>query len=106
VDSTDYSVLKRYILLRIITEFPGQGDVQTPNPSVTPTQTPIPTISGNALRDYAEARGIKIGTCVNYPFLQQFRSNLQQHFCKENFQWLYVENEMKFDALQPRQNVF
>jgi len=55
VDSTDYSVLKRYIL-RIITEFPGQGDVQTPNPSVTPTQTPIPTISGNALRDYAEAR--------------------------------------------------
>ncbi|ABN53181.1 MAG TPA: endo-1,4-beta-xylanase Z [Hungateiclostridium thermocellum] len=104
VDSTDYSVLKRYIL-RIITEFPGQGDVQTPNPSVTPTQTPIPTISGNALRDYAEARGIKIGTCVNYPFYNNsdptYNSILQREFSM-----VVCENEMKFDALQPRQNVF
>jgi len=89
VDSTDYSVLKRYIL-RIITEFPGQGDVQTPNPSVTPTQTPIPTISGNALRDYAEARGIKIGTCVNYPFYNNSDPTYNS-ICKENFQWLYVK---------------
>jgi len=63
-----------------------------------------PTISGNALRDYAEARGIKIGTCVNYPFYNNsdptYNSILQREFSM-----VVCENEMKFDALQPRQNV-
>lgn len=108
VDSTDYTILKRYIL-HIITVFPGQDVVPTPTPTstaaITPTIPPLPTVSGDSLRDYAEARGIKIGTCVNYPFYNNSDQTYNNILQKE-FAMVVCENEMKFDALQPRQNSF
>ncbi len=101
VNSIDFALFRQY-LLGIISSFPGQSEV--PTPTNTPAKTPAITPKGDGLRYLAEAKGKIFGTCVNPPFYSNDAT--YNNILKKEFGAVVCENEMKFDALEPRQNQF
>lgn len=62
--------------------------------------------AANSLRAYAAARGLMIGTALNYNHMMNVAEPSYSNIAKAHFNMLTPENEMKMEILRPTQNTF